>query len=84
MLETNCPPITKFTTDFGDFPMTGRNLEIDGIPMGLGPRRTALDKVLLDAAIEAGAEFREGYAVPRATPPTTAASPGSTASGRRS
>jgi flavin-dependent dehydrogenase len=63
VLETNCPPITKFTTDFGDFPMTGRNLEIDGIPMGLGPRRTALDKVLLDAALEAGAEFREGYAV---------------------
>ena len=31
--------------------------------MGLGPRRHALDKVLLDAAIEAGAEFREGYAV---------------------
>ena len=63
VLETGCPPITTFTTDFGDFPLTGRNLEVDGIPMGLGPRRTALDKVLLDAAIEAGAEFREGYAV---------------------
>jgi flavin-dependent dehydrogenase len=63
VLETGCPPVTKFTTDFGDFPMTGRNLEVDGIPMGLGPRRAALDKVLVDAAVEAGAEFREGYAV---------------------
>jgi flavin-dependent dehydrogenase len=63
VLDTGCPPVTMFTTDFGDFAMTGRNLEVDGIPMGLGPRRTALDTVLVEAAIDAGAEFREGHAV---------------------
>ena len=31
--------------------------------MGLGPRRAALDAILIDAAVEAGAEFREGHAV---------------------
>lgn len=32
---------------------------------GLNPRRTVLDKVLVDAALEAGAEVREGFAVSR-------------------
>jgi flavin-dependent dehydrogenase len=31
--------------------------------MGYGPRRSALDKVLVDAAVEAGAEVREGFVV---------------------
>jgi flavin-dependent dehydrogenase len=33
------------------------------VPVGLGPRRGALDKLLVDAAVEAGAELREGFAV---------------------
>jgi flavin-dependent dehydrogenase len=45
--------------DLGDFPLTGRDLIIDGIPVGVAPRRAALDQVLIDAAIEAGVEFRE-------------------------
>ena len=44
----------------GDFPLTGTDLAVDGVPLGLGPRRTALDAVLIEAAVEAGAEFREG------------------------
>ncbi len=63
VLATNCPRITQFTTDFGDFPLTGHGLEVDGIPLGLGPRRTALDHVLVEAAVEAGVEFREGFPV---------------------
>jgi flavin-dependent dehydrogenase len=49
--------------DLDDFPLTGRDLEVDGVPMGLGPRRAVLDQVLVEAAIEAGAEFREGFSV---------------------
>jgi flavin-dependent dehydrogenase len=49
--------------DLGDYPLTGRGLVVDGVPVGVAPRRAALDKVLIDAAIEAGAEFREGLAV---------------------
>ncbi len=47
----------------GDFPLTGTGLEAGGVPMGIGPRRAALDAILIDAAVEAGAEFREGHAV---------------------
>jgi flavin-dependent dehydrogenase len=63
VLATGCPATTSFTTDFGDFPLTGHDLSVDGIPLGLGPRRTAIDPLLVDAAVEAGAEFRDGYAV---------------------
>ena len=62
MLDTGCPPVTSITMDLGDFPLAGRDLELDGVPVGLGPRRAALDKVLVDAAVEAGAELREGFA----------------------
>ena len=63
VLASGCPRVTQFTSDFGDFELTGRDLEVDGIPMGLGPRRTALDAILVEAAVEAGAEFREGTPV---------------------
>lgn len=63
VLDTGCPRVTSITMDLGDFPLAGRDLEVDGVPVGLGPRRAALDKVLVDAAVEAGAELREGFAV---------------------
>ena len=63
VLDTGCPAVTSITMDLGDFPLTGEDLVVDGVPVGLGPRRAALDKVLVDAAVEAGAELREGFAV---------------------
>ncbi|HEU4564933.1 MAG TPA: NAD(P)/FAD-dependent oxidoreductase [Gemmatimonadaceae bacterium] len=60
---TNCPPVTSFTTDFGDFTLTGHDLARDGVAMGYAPRRGAMDKLLVDAAVEAGAELRERFAV---------------------
>jgi flavin-dependent dehydrogenase len=60
---TNCPPVTTFTTDYGDEPLTGRDIASDGIAFGYGPRRAALDHVLVDAAVQAGAELREGFVV---------------------
>jgi len=63
VLATGCPPITSITMDLGDFPLTGRGLVVDGVPVGVAPRRAALDQVLIDAAIEAGAEFRDGFPV---------------------
>jgi flavin-dependent dehydrogenase len=63
VLATGCPPITSITMDLGDFPLTGRGLVVDGVPVGVAPRRAALDQVLIDAAIEAGAEFRDGFGV---------------------
>jgi flavin-dependent dehydrogenase len=63
VLATGCPPITSITMDLGDFPLTGRGLAVDGVPVGIAPRRAVLDKVLIDAAIEAGAEFRDRFPV---------------------
>ena len=63
VLATGSPPITSITMDLGDFPLTARGLVVDGVPVGVAPRRAALDKVLIDAAIEAGAEFRDGFPV---------------------
>jgi flavin-dependent dehydrogenase len=63
VLATNCPPITSITLDYGDFPLTARDLTLDGLPVGVGPRRSALDDVLVNAAVEAGAELREGFPV---------------------
>jgi len=63
VLATGCPAIKAETIDLGDYPLAGRDLVVDGIPVGLGPRRAALDRVLVEAAVEAGAELREGFAV---------------------
>ena len=63
VLDTNCPPVASFTTDFGDFPLVGENLAVDGIPIGVGPRRSRLDAALIEAAVDAGAELRDGFAV---------------------
>jgi flavin-dependent dehydrogenase len=63
VVATGCPPITTRSTDTGDFPLVGTELLVDGVAMGYGPRRTALDGVLVQAAVEAGAELREGFAV---------------------
>lgn len=63
ILATGCPPVTATTTDLGDFALVGTELEVDGIPMGLGPRRSRLDHVLVEAAVDAGAELRDAFAV---------------------
>jgi flavin-dependent dehydrogenase len=63
ILATGCPAITSFTTYMDDFPLAGHDLEVDGVPLGLGPRRSYVDQVLIEAAVEAGAEFRDGYSV---------------------
>jgi flavin-dependent dehydrogenase len=58
-----CPAVTTSTTYFDDFPLTGRDLCLEGVAMGYAPRRSRLDKILVDAAAAAGAEVREGFAV---------------------
>ena len=54
-----CPRVTTQTTDLGDFPLTGRDLVTEGIAFGYAPRRALLDKILVDAAVDAGAELRD-------------------------
>ncbi|HEX8769231.1 MAG TPA: NAD(P)/FAD-dependent oxidoreductase [Acidimicrobiales bacterium] len=60
LAATGCPPITRYTFDVG--------LELTGSPgTAYGPRRTILDKLLVDAAAQAGAEVREGFTLEEVT-----------------
>ena len=52
IVESNCPPVLTQTTDYGDFALIGRKLAADGVAFGYAPRRSLLDKILIDAAIE--------------------------------
>jgi len=60
IVSADCPPIVNATVDLGDFPLTGRDLAVDGIAFGYAPRRAVLDNVLVQAAVDAGVELREG------------------------
>ena len=63
VMATGAPALTKGVLDMGgevaeaDFPTPGP------LPGLAAPRRTVLDKVLVDAAVEAGAVLREGVMV---------------------
>jgi flavin-dependent dehydrogenase len=59
---TGCPPIHTYSFDFGPFALSGSPGTAD-TPVAYGPRRTVLDKLLVDAAAEAGAEVRERFTV---------------------
>ncbi len=60
---TGCPKVEKYSFDFGPLAISGSPQPIDGIAHGYCSRRTVLDKLLVDAAVEAGAELREGFTV---------------------
>jgi 2-polyprenyl-6-methoxyphenol hydroxylase-like FAD-dependent oxidoreductase len=60
---SGCPPIATYRFDFGPFTIGGTTKPVDGVDVAYAPRRTVLDKILVDAAREAGVEVREGYHV---------------------
>ncbi len=67
VLATNCPPIERILLDAGEARLEGAPNPYEGIAFGLCPRRTMLDKILVDAAARAGAEVREGVVVDELT-----------------
>jgi 2-polyprenyl-6-methoxyphenol hydroxylase-like FAD-dependent oxidoreductase len=64
LTATGCPPVHTFAMDFGPVTLTG-SPGTAAAPFAYCPRRTVLDKLLVDAAVEAGAEVREGFTVSR-------------------
>ena len=62
LTATGCPPIGRYSFDFGPLTLAGAP-GTDYSPFAYAPRRTVLDKLLVDAAAEAGAEVREGFTV---------------------
>jgi flavin-dependent dehydrogenase len=63
LLASNCPTMTSLALDLGVYQLVGTPPPIEGVSEMCAPRRTVLDKLLVDAAAEAGAEVREGFSV---------------------
>ena len=64
LAATRCPPIAlRLIFDVGPFALKGGVTDTNAGRGGLCPRRTVLDKLLVDAAVEAGAELREAFSV---------------------
>ena len=62
VVRSNCPPISRVTFDLGPFALRGSAPPAGDVADAYAPRRTVIDKILVDAAVEAGAELREGFA----------------------
>jgi flavin-dependent dehydrogenase len=60
---TGCPVVERYDFDFGPLKLSGSPRASDGVTSAYGPRRTVLDALLVEAAVAAGAELREGFTV---------------------
>jgi flavin-dependent dehydrogenase len=63
VVATGCPPINRYSFDFGPITVAGTPHAVDSVATAYAPRRIVLDKILVDAAAEAGVEVREGFTV---------------------
>lgn len=60
---TGCPPVERYSFDFGPVAIAGTPQPVDGIAHAYCPRRTVLDALLVDAAVTAGVELRDRFTV---------------------
>src|ERR1044072_5213806 len=60
---SNCPPTKQIKFDVGPFALVGSPTPAKDTAQSFGPRRRVLDKLLVDAAVDAGAELRERFSV---------------------
>jgi 2-polyprenyl-6-methoxyphenol hydroxylase-like FAD-dependent oxidoreductase len=64
LAATGCPPIALgLLFDVGPFALQGGVTDTNAGRGGFCPRRTVLDMLLVDAAVEAGVELREAFTV---------------------
>ena len=63
VIAAGTPPVDSYSFDFGPITITGTPRPHDGSSTAYAPRRTVLDKILVDAARAAGAEVRERFSV---------------------
>jgi 2-polyprenyl-6-methoxyphenol hydroxylase-like FAD-dependent oxidoreductase len=63
---TGAPPIARYELDLGPIALKGTPGTKEA-PASYGPRRTVLDKLLVDAAAESGVEVRESFVVEELT-----------------
>ena len=63
---SGCPPIAlKMIFDVGPFALEGGVFDANAGRGGFCPRRTVLDKILVDGAVESGVELRDAFTVER-------------------
>ncbi|WP_347178101.1 NAD(P)/FAD-dependent oxidoreductase [Streptomyces sp. LX-29] len=60
---TGCPPIHSYGLQSGPVALMARLPAVDGVAEAYSPERTKLDEILLQGAVEAGAELREQVAL---------------------
>jgi flavin-dependent dehydrogenase len=64
LAATGCPPIMEDHWDYGAFVLSGSPPPADGgVTTAFAPRRKVLDPILVAAAVDAGAELRDGFTV---------------------
>jgi flavin-dependent dehydrogenase len=63
ILASGSPAVTTLTLDVGVPPLVARDLSLDGVPWGIGPRRGVLDRILLEAAVDSGVQVEDQVAV---------------------
>lgn len=63
VVEAGTPPVRQTRFDYGDDPVTVAIKPTPGVDALYAPRRTVLDRALVDAAEAAGAEIRYGLTV---------------------
>jgi len=63
LARSGCPPIRRYSFDFGAFTIDGTPQPADGVDEAYCSRRTVLDAMLVHAAADAGAEVREAFSV---------------------
>jgi flavin-dependent dehydrogenase len=61
--SSGCPPVRSYRFDLGEFAIVGSPRGLPEASVAHAPRRTVLDKILVDAAALAGAEVRESFQV---------------------
>ena len=68
LADTGCPPIgLNMTFDVGPLALRGGIRDANAGRGGFCPRRTVLDKLLVDAAVMSGAELREAFTIEELT-----------------
>jgi flavin-dependent dehydrogenase len=63
IVEAGTPAVRQARFDYGTDPVTVAIRPTPGVPVLYAPRRTVLDRVLVDEAAQAGAEIRYGVGV---------------------
>jgi flavin-dependent dehydrogenase len=63
VVASGCPAIREQVFDVGPFALVGAPPPADGSAEGYAPRRRVLDTILVEAAVQAGAELREHFTV---------------------